>query len=108
MSPRPRSCTSGSCGGPLGRRSSRRPAIERRELTASHPPGEAVELIRARTSDGMELVRGLTDAQLDLPTKPPRAHGQHLAETIKRVLIGHIDVHRQAIEGKLDGTGADG
>jgi uncharacterized damage-inducible protein DinB len=81
--------------------SSRRPAIERDQLTTDRSPDQVVELIRARTEDGASLLLRLTDAQLDLPTKPPRAHGQLLAETIERVLIGHYDAHRAEIEAKL-------
>lgn len=81
---------------------SRRPGIERRELTTRLSPGELGELIRVRTREGADLLRGLTDAQLELPTRPPRAGGrQLLAETIERVLIGHYETHRAAIEGKL-------
>jgi uncharacterized damage-inducible protein DinB len=81
--------------------SSRRPAIERNQMTTDRSPREAVELIRARTEEGARLLLDLTDAQLDLPRKPPRAKGQALAETIARVLIGHYDTHRAEIEAKL-------
>jgi hypothetical protein len=49
----------------------------------------------------VRLIRGLSDEQLDLETRPPRAGGQCLAETIERVLIGHYEVHRASIEAKL-------
>ena len=39
--------------------------------------------------------------RLALPTRPPRAKPQVLADTIDRVLIGHFDTHRAAIEEKL-------
>ena len=81
--------------------SSRRPPIERDQMTTDRSPREVVELIRARTEEGANLLLSLTDAQLDLPTKPPRARGQRLAETIERVLIGHYDAHRTEIEAKL-------
>jgi uncharacterized damage-inducible protein DinB len=80
---------------------SRRPAIERDRMTTDRSPGEVVELIGARTEDGVRLLLALTDAQLDLPTKPPRARGQLLEETIERILIGHYDAHRAEIEAKL-------
>ena len=81
--------------------SSRRPAIERKRMTSDHSPTELVALIRERTDEGLRLIRGLTEEQLDLPTKPPRAGDQRLAETIERVLIGHYDGHRAQIEAKL-------
>jgi uncharacterized damage-inducible protein DinB len=81
--------------------SSRRPAIERQELTTAMTPGQAVDLIRRRTQEGAALISGLSDEQLALPTRPPRAQGQALAETIERVVIGHYDVHRRDIERKL-------
>jgi uncharacterized damage-inducible protein DinB len=81
--------------------SSRRPRIERNQMTTNRSQREAVELIRARAEDGARLLLDLTDPQLDLPTRPPRAKGQALTETIERVLIGHYDVHRREIEAKL-------
>jgi uncharacterized damage-inducible protein DinB len=81
--------------------SSRRPAIERKEMTTRRAPHEIVELIHRRTEDGERLLAGLTDEQLSLPTRPPRARGALLAETIEGVLIGHYDGHREVIEAKL-------
>jgi uncharacterized damage-inducible protein DinB len=83
--------------------SSRRPAIERTQMTTDLSPREAVELLHQRTDEGVRLLLDLTDEQLDLPTRPPRARSQALAETIERVLIGHYDGHRQDIETKLRG-----
>jgi uncharacterized damage-inducible protein DinB len=80
---------------------SRRPSIERAQMTTPYSPMEVVELIRQRTREGVILLRGLTDAQLDLPTQPPRARGELLARTVERVLIGHIDTHRLEIERRL-------
>lgn len=81
--------------------SRRRPSIERSAMTSSLSPADAASLIRERTDEGLSLLRGLTEAQLDMPTKPPRARNQRLAETIERVLIGHYDLHRREIEMKL-------
>jgi uncharacterized damage-inducible protein DinB len=81
--------------------SSRRPAIERLELTTAMTPRQGVDLIRDRTDEGRALLAGLTDEQMALPTRPPRARGQVLAETVELVLIGHYDAHRRDIERKL-------
>jgi uncharacterized damage-inducible protein DinB len=81
--------------------SSRRPAIERQEVTTPMTPQEAIELVRKRTDEGRTLLAGLTEEQLALPTRPPRARGQKLAETIELVLIGHYLAHRRDIEEKL-------
>ena len=45
----------------------------------------------------------LSKEQLALPTRPSRARGEALAETIERVLVGHYDTHRRDIERKLRG-----
>jgi uncharacterized damage-inducible protein DinB len=81
--------------------SSRRPAIERKQMTSDHSPSEMVALISQRTEEGVRLLRGLTEEQLDRETRPPRARGQRLAETIALVLIGHYHGHRAEIEAKL-------
>ena len=81
--------------------SSRRPALERLRMTSDLSPGEAAELIRQRAEDGARLILDLTDEQLDLPTRPPRANAQVLALTIDRVLIGHYATHSAEIEAKL-------
>lgn len=80
--------------------SSRRPVIERTQLTTDLSPQQAVALLRHRTEEGIELLLGLTDDQLNLPTRPPRARSQVLATTIELVLIGHYDTHRGDIEAK--------
>jgi uncharacterized damage-inducible protein DinB len=82
--------------------SSRRPAPERKQMTSGVARREAVQRIRQRAEDGAQLILGLSEEQLDLPTKPPRANGPVLAETIERVLVGHFDTHRAAIEAKLE------
>ena len=79
---------------------SRRPVLERTQLTTDLSPQEAVALLRRRTEEGIELLLGLTDDQLNLPTRPPRARSQVLATTIELVLIGHYDTHRGDIEAK--------
>ena len=71
--------------------SSRRPVLERKQLTTDLSPQQAVALLRNRTEEGVELILGLTDEQLNLPTRPPRARSQALAETIELVLIGHYE-----------------
>ena len=80
--------------------SSRRPAIERKRMTSDYSPPELAALIRERTDEGRRLIRGLSEEQLAMPTKPPRARDQRLAETIELVLIGHYDGHRAEIEAK--------
>ena len=82
-------------------KASSRPAIERAELTSRRSPAETIELVRRTLDDAAALLRGLTDAQLDLVTKPPRAGAASLATTIERVMIGHVDHHRAEIEAKL-------
>lgn len=84
---------------------SQRPVIERRSLTTELAPNKASELLRQRTDIGLGLLARLTDDQLDLPTRPPRAGSERLGTTIERVLIGHYDVHRIAIEAKLSARG---
>ena len=85
--------------------SSRRPSIERMRMTSELSPAQAVALIRERTDDGLRLLRSLTDEQLDLPPRPPRARGMRLAGLIEQVLIDHYDGHRQEIESKLRALG---
>jgi uncharacterized damage-inducible protein DinB len=90
----------------IGQRvSSRRPVMERKELTTALTAQQAIDLIRQRTEEGVALISSLDDEQLALPTRPPRARAQTLADTIALVLIGHHDAHRRDIERKLrDGT----
>ena len=85
--------------------SSRRPVLERKHMTSDLSPAQAAELIRQRAEEGARLLLDLTDEQLDLPTRPPRANAQPLAETIERVLIGHYEAHRAEIEAKLQAVG---
>jgi uncharacterized damage-inducible protein DinB len=78
----------------------RQPVLERERMATELSLQEAIELVRSRTEEGVALLEGLTDAQLDLPTRPPRARSQRLAETIEKVLIGHYEVHRRDIEAQ--------
>ena len=80
---------------------SRRPAIERARMASDRSPAEVAALVRARTDEGERLIIGLSDEQIERPTRPPRARNQRLAETIELTLIGHYDVHRLSIEAKL-------
>jgi hypothetical protein len=80
---------------------SKRPALERRELVGRLSAAGAAREIRRRTAENRELVAGLSDVQLALPTKPPRARSPSLAETIEHVLIGHYRAHLADIETKL-------
>jgi uncharacterized damage-inducible protein DinB len=84
---------------------SRRPPIERAALTTSLTQRQAVDLIRRRTDQGIELIDGLTDDQLDLTTRPPRAGARILVVTIDLVLIGHYRVHRAEIDAKSRALG---
>lgn len=85
--------------------SSRRPAIERSQMTSPRSKAEALELIRRRTRDGQRLLAELTDEQLAMETRPPRARGQILADTVERVLIAHYRAHQADVEAKLTGRG---
>lgn len=81
--------------------SARRPVLERKQMTSSLSPAEAAELIRQRAEEGARLLLDLTDEQLDLPIRPPRANAQVLSWAIEEILISHIDSHRAEIEAKL-------
>jgi uncharacterized damage-inducible protein DinB len=81
--------------------SSRRPVLERRQLTTDRSPGDVAELIQRQTDTSARLILTLSDEHLQLPTRPPRSHAETLAATIERVLIGHYDVHRAEIETKI-------
>ena len=81
--------------------SSRRPVLERMQMTTALSQREAVDLVRQRVKDGVRLLLDLTDEQLEMPTRPPRANAEILADTIDRIMIGHFDTHRVAIEAKL-------
>jgi uncharacterized damage-inducible protein DinB len=83
--------------------SSSPPAVERKQLFSALSPRDAADLLRQRADAGVRLVEGLTDAQLDLPKRPPGTRQQSLAETIEGALIGHLHHHRDEIEAKLAG-----
>jgi hypothetical protein len=79
----------------------RRPPLERKRLTTDLAPTIVSELLRERAAETERLLIGLSDAQLDLATKPPRAATPLLPETIQHVLIEHLDGHRRSIQSKL-------
>jgi uncharacterized damage-inducible protein DinB len=81
--------------------SSKRPPLERAQLTTPLSVPRMVELLRKRTEESADLIGHCTDDQLDLPTRPPRPRASTLAEVVEQVLIGHIDTHRRAIQSKL-------
>jgi uncharacterized damage-inducible protein DinB len=81
--------------------SSRRPVLERRQLTTDRSPADVAELIQRQTDTSARLILTLSDEHLQLPTRPARSHAESLAATIERVLIGHYDVHRAEIETKI-------
>lgn len=62
---------------------------------------EALDLVKRRSAAGVELIEGLTDAQLGLETRPPRAQGAGPTVTIERVLTGRYDAQRVEIEANL-------
>jgi hypothetical protein len=55
----------------------------------------------------VRLIAGLSDEQLQLPVRPPRARLRTLAQMIEDVLIGHYHAHRIAIEAKLRAQSSD-
>jgi uncharacterized damage-inducible protein DinB len=69
--------------------SGRRPVLERQELTTTMTTEQAVDLIRQRTNEGAALISSLSDEQLAMPARPPRARAQMLADTIQLVLVRH-------------------
>ena len=77
-----------------------RPTIERVRLTTELSRKEATEVLGQRVDASAALIRGLSDAHLDLPTRPPRAGEPTLEQTIERVLIAHYEVHRKQIASK--------
>jgi len=85
----------------------RKPVLERLAMTSDLAPAEAVDLLRQRTDEGARLLLALTDEQLNLVTRPPRARSEVLGATIERVLIGHYGVHAADIEAKLRAIGGD-
>jgi predicted acetyltransferase/uncharacterized damage-inducible protein DinB len=82
-------------------KASGRPGIERKQLTTSRSPAEVVEQVRRTLDEAATLIRGLTDEQLDLTTKPPKAGAPSLAQTIQHLMIDHVEHHRREIETKV-------
>jgi uncharacterized damage-inducible protein DinB len=80
---------------------SHRPGIERTKLTSRRSPSEVIEQVRSTLDEASTLIRSLTDDQLDLTTKPPKAGAPTLAWTIQGLMIDHVDHHRREIEAKL-------
>lgn len=85
----------------VGLKAGPRPPIERARLTALGAQQAVIEQLEACTRASVELIRPLTDAQLDLPTRPPRARSGTVVDVIEAVLIGHYNGHRREIEAKL-------
>jgi len=85
-------------------KASARPRIEREQLTSVRSPAEVIELVRATLLEAATLIGGLTDGQLDLATRPPKAGSPTLAKTIKGLMIDHVEHHRREIEAKLGQT----
>jgi hypothetical protein len=84
---------------------SARPRIEREQLTSTRSPAEVIAFVRNTLGEAATLVRGLSDAELDLTTKPPKAGAPSLERTVQGLMIDHIDHHRREIEAKLAATG---
>jgi hypothetical protein len=89
----------------LGQKAQARPKIERDELVPRRSQPDVADLLRARTDEGIALVGGLSDAQLDVPVRPPRAHLATVEQLIEAMLIGHYEGHRREIEAKLRAQG---
>jgi DinB family protein len=84
--------------------SSRRPALERKQMVSALAPAEVAASIDQRVDDGARLIGALTDEQLALTTRPPRAAVPTLADAIEQILIAHLHSHRETIEAKLSGA----
>ena len=85
-------------------KASARPRIEREQMTSTRSPTEVIAFVHDTLGEAAILVRGLTDHQLDLVTKPPKAGAPSLAETVQGLMIDHVEHHRREIEAKLAGT----
>jgi hypothetical protein len=85
----------------LGQKVSARPTIERARLTAERSQPDVADLLRQRSEEGVSLIGGLSDEQLNLPVRPPRARSALLGQLIETTLIGHFETHRREIEAKL-------
>ena len=85
----------------LGQKVGDRPPVRREQMTAQLAQPQVVALLRQRTEESASLIQSLTDAQLELPAKPPHARPRTLAEMIAGQLIGHYRGHQADIEAKL-------
>jgi hypothetical protein len=85
----------------IGQKVPSRPAIERTRMTAQLSQPEVVDVLRRRTEVIANLLGELTDQQMDLRPRPPRARLHTLAELIEGVLIGHYRAHTEDIVAKL-------
>jgi hypothetical protein len=86
----------------LGERvGSRRPQLERAQRTGRWSRAEIIDVIRSRAEENAEFIASLSEAQLELPPRPPRARLRTVAELIEAVMIRHVDSHRQDIAAKL-------
>lgn len=81
-------------------KASQGPTIERRVLTSRASPADTIDLIRRTLAQAATLVRSLTDAQLDLPAKPPTGRPHSMAVAVEG-MIQHVHHHRAEIESKL-------
>jgi hypothetical protein len=70
-------------------------------MIADRARPEVIDLLRQRTAESASLIHGLTDEQLELPAKPPKARPRTLAQMIEGQLIGHYRAHHADIESKL-------
>ena len=85
-------------------KTSARPRIEREQLTTTRSPAEVIDLVSLTLGEAATLVRGLTDPELDLTTKLPKAGAPSLEQTVGRLMIDHVEHHRREIEAKLART----
>jgi hypothetical protein len=83
---------------------SQRPKLERDQLKGRWSRAETIDSIRSRAEEIASFITSLSESQLSLPPRPPRARLRTVAELIEAVMIQHVDSHRQDIETKL---GAD-
>jgi hypothetical protein len=85
----------------LHHRGLKRPPIERANLVTNRTRTEVISLLQQQTASSVALLASLSDADLALPTRPPRPRARTIADMIEQVMIGHYHVHRRSIEEKL-------